>query len=116
MSILGRLALLFVIVPLLELALLIQMGQWVGVRPTIGLVVLTGVGGAVLARAQGLRTMWRLRHDLANGRIPGQAIMDGMAVLAGGARLLTPHPRAPARCPRSAALVARWLPDASMHG
>ena len=90
MSILGRLALLFVIVPLLELALLIQMGQWVGVRPTIDLVVLTGVGGAVLARAQGLRTMWRLRHDLANGRIPGQAIMDGMAVLAGGALLLTP--------------------------
>ena len=90
MSILGRLALLFVIIPLLELALLIQMGQWVGVRPTIGLVVLTGVGGAVLARAQGLRPMWRLRHDLANGRVPGQAIMDGMAVLAGGALLLAP--------------------------
>ena len=90
MSILGRLALLFVIVPLLELALLIQMGQWVGIWPTIGLVVFTGLTGAWLARAQGLRTMWRLRHDLANGRVPGQAIMDGMAVLAGGALLLTP--------------------------
>ena len=44
----------------------------------------------MLARAQGLRTMWRLRHDLANGRVPAQAIMDGMAVLAGGALLLTP--------------------------
>ena len=90
MSILGRLALLFVIVPLLELALLIQMGQWVGYWPTIGLVVFTGVTGAWLARMQGLRTMWRLRHDLANGRVPGQAIMDGMAVLAGGALLLAP--------------------------
>ena len=90
MSILGRLALLFVIVPLLELALLIKMGQWVGSWPTIGLVVFTGLTGAWLARMQGLRTMWRLRHDLANGRIPGQAIMDGMAVLAGGALLLTP--------------------------
>ena len=90
MSILGRLALLFVIVPLLELALLIQMGQWVGYWPTIGLVVFTGVAGAWLARMQGLRTMWRLRHDLANGRVPGQAIMDGMAVLAGGALLLAP--------------------------
>ena len=90
MSILGRLALLFVIVPLLELALLIQMGQWVGYWPTIGLVVFTGVMGAWLARMQGLRTMWRLRHDLANGRVPGQAIMDGMAVLAGGALLLAP--------------------------
>ncbi len=90
MSILGRLALLFVIVPLLELALLIQIGQWVGYWPTIGLVVFTGLGGAWLARTQGLRTMWRLRHDLANGRVPGQAIMDGMAVLAGGALLLAP--------------------------
>ncbi len=90
MSILGRLVLLFVIVPLLELALLIKMGQWVGFWPTIGLVVFTGVAGAWLTRMQGLRTMWRLRHDLANGRVPGQAIMDGMAVLAGGALLLTP--------------------------
>ena len=90
MSILGRLALLFVIVPLLELALLIQMGQMVGFWPTIALVVFTGVTVAWLARTEGLRTMWRLRDDLANGRVPGQAIMDGMAVLAGGALLLTP--------------------------
>ena len=90
MSILGRLALLFVIVPLLELALLIQMGQMVGFWPTIALVVFTGVTGAWLARTEGLRTMWKLRDDLANGRVPGQAIMDGMAVLAGGAFLLTP--------------------------
>jgi UPF0716 protein FxsA len=90
MNILGRLALLFVIVPLLELALLIQMGQWVGFWPTITLVVFTGVSGAWLTRMEGLRTIWRLRNDLAHGRIPGQAIMDGMAVLAGGAFLLTP--------------------------
>ena len=90
MSIFGRLALLFVIVPLLELALLIQMGQLVGFWPTIGLVVFTGLTGAWMARSEGLRTILRLRHDLANGRVPGQAIMDGMAVLAGGALLLTP--------------------------
>lgn len=90
MSILGRLALLFVIVPLLELALLIQMGRMVGLWPTIALVVFTGVTGAWLARTEGLRTMWKLRDDLANGRVPGQAIMDGVAVLAGGALLLTP--------------------------
>ena len=90
MSILGRLALLFVVVPLLELALLIQMGRIVGFWPTIALVVFTGLTGAWLARTEGLRTMWRLRDDVANGRVPGQAIMDGMAVLAGGALLLTP--------------------------
>ena len=90
MSIFGRLALLFVIVPLLELALLIQMGRMVGFWPTIAVVVFTGVTGAWLARAEGIRTIWKLRDDLANGRVPGQAIMDGMAVLAGGALLLTP--------------------------
>ena len=90
MSILGRLALLFVVVPLLELALLIQMGRIVGFWPTIALVVFTGLTGAWLARIEGLRTMWKLRDDVANGRVPGQAIMDGMAVLAGGTLLLTP--------------------------
>ena len=90
MSILGRLALLFVVVPLLELALLIQMGRIVGFWPTIALVVFTGLTGAWLTRTEGLRTMWRLRDDIENGRVPGQAIMDGMAVLAGGALLLTP--------------------------
>jgi UPF0716 protein FxsA len=90
MSILGRLALLFVVVPLLELALLIQMGRIVGFWPTIAVVVFTGLTGAWLARTEGLRTMWKLRDDVTNGRVPGQTIMDGMAVLAGGALLLTP--------------------------
>jgi UPF0716 protein FxsA len=90
MNILGRLALLFVIVPLLELALLIQMGQLVGFWPTIALVVFTGLTGAWLARMQGLRTILKMRASLARGRLPGEAIMDGMAVLAGGALLLTP--------------------------
>jgi UPF0716 protein FxsA len=90
MSIFGRLALLFVIVPLVELALLIQMGRLVGFWPTIALVVFTGLTGAWLARMEGLRTIWRLRSDIENGRMPRQAIMDGMAVFAGGALLLTP--------------------------
>jgi len=90
MGILGRLAILFVVVPLLELALLIQIGQVVGFWPTIGLVVLTGASGAWLARVEGLRTLWRLRDELAEGRLPGQAILDGVAILIGGAFLLTP--------------------------
>ncbi len=90
MSLLARLALLFVIVPLLELALLIEIGQVVGFLPTMALVVLTGVTGAWLARLEGLKTLWRLRDDLARGQLPGQAIMDGMSILVGGALLLTP--------------------------
>lgn len=87
---LARLLLLFVVVPLLELALLIQIGQMVGLLPTIGLVILTGIGGAALARAEGLRTMWSFRAALAEGRLPGRELWDGAAILVGGALLLTP--------------------------
>jgi UPF0716 protein FxsA len=87
---LARLALLFVVVPLLELALLIWIGQVVGLLPTILLVFSTGVLGAVLARREGLRTLSDLQGELAQGRLPGQALMDGLSVLVGGAFLLTP--------------------------
>jgi UPF0716 protein FxsA len=90
MSLLARLALLFVIVPILELALLIQVGQLVGLWPTLALVVLTGVGGAALARSEGLRAFWAFQQQMSRGEIPGQAILDGLCVLLGGAFLLTP--------------------------
>ncbi|RMH19877.1 MAG: FxsA family protein [Gemmatimonadetes bacterium] len=90
MTLLGRLALLFVLVPLLELALLVRLGQWVGFWPTIGLVLFTGVTGAWLARLEGLRALWRVRTELARGRIPAQAALDGVSILVGGAFLLTP--------------------------
>jgi UPF0716 protein FxsA len=90
MSFLGRMALLFVVVPVLELVLLIQLGQVVGLWPTVALVVLTGVGGAVLARLEGMRVLFQFQRELAAGRIPGQALLDGISVLVGGAFLLTP--------------------------
>jgi len=87
---LARLALLFVLVPLLELALLVRIGQVVGLLPTVALVVLTGVLGAALARAEGLRTLLSVQRELAAGRLPGAALLDGLAILVGGALLLTP--------------------------
>lgn len=90
MSALARLALLFVLVPVVELALLIEVGRLVGLWPTLALVLLTGVGGAMLARAEGLRTFWAFQKQVAQGQIPGQAILDGVCVLLGGAFLLTP--------------------------
>ena len=90
MTFLGRLALLFVIVPIVELVLLVQLGQVVGLWPTLGLVLLTGVTGAALARLEGLRVLFQFRRELASGRIPGQALLDGACVLVGGAFLLTP--------------------------
>lgn len=90
MTLLGRLALLFVVVPILELILLIQIGQWVGLVPTLALVLLTGLGGAMLARAEGLRVFFQFQRELASGRLPGQSLLDGISVLIGGAFLLTP--------------------------
>jgi UPF0716 protein FxsA len=90
MSLLARLALLFVLVPVLELMVLIELGQVVGLWPTLALVVLTGVAGAMLARAEGLRVLWAFQQEMAAGRLPGQALQDGISVLVGGAFLLTP--------------------------
>lgn len=90
MNILGRLALLFVVVPIIELMLLIELGQYIGLLPTLGLVMLTGVTGAWLARAEGMRVFFKFQRELASGRLPGQALLDGISVLIGGAFLLTP--------------------------
>ena len=87
---LSRLALLFVLVPLLELVVLVQVGQWVGLPATILLVLATGVAGAALARREGLRTLSALQAELARGALPGQSLLDGLAILVGGAFLLTP--------------------------
>ena len=90
MSLLSRLTLLFVVVPLLELFILVRLGQSVGFWPTVGLVVLTGFAGAALARLEGLRTLLSVQGELAKGRLPGNALFDGLAILVGGALLLTP--------------------------
>ena len=90
MNTLGRLALLFVVVPIVELMLLIELGQLVGIVPTLALVVATGIGGAAMARAEGLRVLFQFQQELAQGRLPGQAMLDGASVLVGGAFLLTP--------------------------
>ena len=90
MTLLGRLAFFFIIVPLVELVLLIQLGQVVGLWPTLALVVFTGVTGAALARLEGLRVLFQFQSELASGKLPGQALLDGISVLVGGAFLLTP--------------------------
>lgn len=87
---LSRLVLLFVLIPLVELVVLIQLGTRVGFWPTMALVVATGILGATLARAEGLRTWLAFQRELAGGRLPGGALLDGLAILVGGAFLLTP--------------------------
>ena len=85
-----RLLLLFTVVPLVELFILVKLGSVVGVVPTVGLVIFTGILGAWLARQQGFRVLKRLRTDLDQGRLPAEALVDGLLILIAGAVLLTP--------------------------
>ena len=81
---------LFVVVPIVELYVIIQIGQAIGVLPTIALLILDSVVGAALMRAQGRSAWRRFNHALAEGRMPAREVMDGALVIFGGALLLTP--------------------------
>ena len=85
-----RLLLLFTLVPIVELALLIEIGQHLGVLPTVALVLITGALGAALARREGSQAFHRLRESIRLGSFPGEAILDGVLILVGGLLLLTP--------------------------
>lgn len=85
-----RLLLLFTVVPFVELALLIQLGRVIGLAATIAIVLLTGVIGATLARWQGLATLRRVQTEMAEGRVPTDALADGLLILVAGAVLFTP--------------------------
>jgi UPF0716 protein FxsA len=81
---------LFIVVPIAELAVLIQVGQLIGVWWTIALLVADAILGSLLARSQG-RLVWRRFNEaLQAGRAPAREVMDGALVLFGGALLLTP--------------------------
>jgi UPF0716 protein FxsA len=86
----GRLALLFIVVPILELVILIRLGQFVGLWPTVALVLGAGFAGAALARLEGTRVFLQFQRELAAGRVPTQAMLDGLSVMVGGAFLLAP--------------------------
>ena len=86
----GRLLLLFIAVPAVELILLIEIGQRIGALATIGLIIGTGIVGASLARQQGINTFARLRNDLNDGRLPAEPIVDGVLILVAAAVLITP--------------------------
>jgi UPF0716 protein FxsA len=86
----ARLFLLFTIIPILELALLVQLGRVIGLAPTLAVVLLTGITGAALARWQGLATLRRVQSEMAQGRVPTSPLVDGLLILVAGAFLLTP--------------------------
>jgi len=87
---LGRLILLFLLTPAVELGLLIQVDRLIGFWPTIGLIIATGVAGSYLARREGVSTWRRLNERLNEGGLPGKELTDGVIILVAGALLVTP--------------------------
>ena len=86
----GRLLLLFLIVPIAELYLLIEIGQRIGTISTLALIFLTALLGSALARRQGLGVLRRMQSEMAEGRLPASSMVDGVLILLAGAVLITP--------------------------
>ena len=86
----SKLLLLFILVPLVELYLLIEIGRLIGTLSTIAIIVFTGILGAFLARRQGIGVLHRIRNEIANGRLPATQLADGVLILLAGAVLITP--------------------------
>jgi UPF0716 protein FxsA len=86
----GRLLILFITIPMVELYLLAIVGSRVGLLATVMIVILTGAWGAYLARSQGYSILARIQSELAAGRVPTAELIDGLLVLIGGIVLLTP--------------------------
>ena len=86
----GWLVLLFVFVPLADLALLIKVGAVLHLVPTVALVITTGLLGAGLARRQGLRTLAAINSELGAGHVPTDQLIEGLMILLAGAVLITP--------------------------
>ena len=80
----------FVGVPILEIALFIQVGGWIGLWPTIAIVVLTALAGSFLMRREGSATLGQLRQSLAHGGDPSRPLAHGALILVAGVMLLTP--------------------------
>lgn len=84
------LVLLFIVVPIAELAVVIQVGQEIGVAWTVAILVADSIVGSLLMRAQG-RTAWRRFNEaIAAGQVPAREVLDGSLVIFGGLLLLTP--------------------------
>ncbi len=85
-----KLLLAFVIIPVIELAVLMKVGNIIGIFNTVMVILITGVWGAYLAKSQGFQVVRRITNNLEQGNLPTEELLDGAFVLVGGALLLTP--------------------------
>ncbi|MFK7944855.1 MAG: FxsA family protein [Paracoccaceae bacterium] len=85
-----RLFLILLAVPIIEIALFIELGGLIGTWPTVGIVILTALVGSIMLRRQGLAALANAQQRLAQGEAPGQLLADGVMIVFAGALLLTP--------------------------
>jgi UPF0716 protein FxsA len=81
---------LFVVVPLVELYVIIQVGDAIGALPTIAILLADSILGSILLRSQGRAAWRRFNTAIDEARVPGREVIDGVLVVFGGALLLTP--------------------------
>jgi UPF0716 protein FxsA len=81
---------LLLLVPIAEIAAFILVGGWIGLWPTLGLVVASAVIGVLLLRRQGLGALRRIQAETAAGRVPAGELLDGVMIVAAGLLLLLP--------------------------
>ncbi|HKE78459.1 MAG TPA: FxsA family protein [Solirubrobacteraceae bacterium] len=84
------LVLLFIVVPIVEIYVIIQVGEAIGALWTIALLIADSILGSMLMRTQGRAAWRRFNEAIAGGRIPAREVLDGVLIVFGGALLLTP--------------------------
>lgn len=82
--------LFFLIMPMIEIAVFIAVGQHIGVMSTIGLAFLSAIMGGILIKHQGLTTLLAVHHATRSGKLPLTEIFDGICIVTAGALLITP--------------------------
>lgn len=81
---------MFIAVPIVEIGLFIEIGGWIGLWPTIGVVIVTAFAGTTLLRLQGLSVLQRVQESANRNELPVQEVFDGLCLLVAGVLLLTP--------------------------
>jgi len=82
--------LLFIVMPILEIAVLLRVGSAIGWLPTLAIVIVTAVIGTAMLRQQGMATMAKARERMGRGEMPASQLIEGIILAVGGALLLTP--------------------------
>ncbi|MFC1479709.1 FxsA family protein [Planctomycetota bacterium] len=81
---------LLITVPLIELVILIKVNEFIGIQWTFLIIILTGISGSYLLKRQGIKIVSKIRSETSAGHIPGDKIIEGLLLFAGGIMLLFP--------------------------